>query len=95
MVKHSKAAALRALRKIPNVGPAVANDLWLLGIRESRALKGQNPKRLYDRLCQMTGHRQDPCVLDTFLAVVDYAKTGVKRNWWEFTAERKRRYPSL
>lgn len=95
MTTPSDAEAIRELRRIPNVGPAFANDLLLLGIRRPGDLKRQQPKRLYDKLCRLTASRQDPCVLDTFIAVVDYANTGVKRSWWEFTPERRRRYPVL
>jgi len=29
------------------------------------------------------------------MATVDFAKTGIKRKWWEFTPTRKQRYPAL
>ena len=85
-------AALKALQKMPNVGPAMAGYLLMLGFRSPEDLKGQDPKVLYDRLCAATATRQDPCVLDTFMAVVDYAETGENKPWWHFTAERKAKY---
>ncbi len=51
-----------------------------------------NVDDMYDRMCALTATRQDPCVWDTFAAVVDYSKTGVRRPWWDFTAERKKRW---
>jgi hypothetical protein len=95
MAVTDDASAMRALRRMPNVGPAVAGDLLLLDIRSPDELKGQDPKALYDRLCEVTGQRHDPCMLDTMMAVVDFAESGVPRKWWEFTAERKRRYPGV
>jgi len=38
-----------------------------------------------------TGARQDPCVLDTFIAAIRYMEGAPKRPWWHYTAERKRR----
>ncbi len=89
------AAAIRALRQMPNVGPSIARDLLSLGIRQPADLKRRNPKRLYDQLCALTGQRHDPCVLDTFMAAVAFAETGVDRKWWEFTPTRKRRFPLI
>lgn len=73
----------------PNVGPATARDLQRLGISSLDQLKGQDPREMYDRLCELTGLRQDPCVLDTFKAVVHNSRTGERRMWWTFTPERK------
>ena len=82
----------KELQKIPNVGPAIAQDLVLLGVKEVSQLAGMDPDDMYDRLCQISGSRQDPCVWDTFAAVVDYAKRGEPKPWWSFTAERKKRW---
>jgi hypothetical protein len=87
----SDEAAIKELRKIPNIGPACAQDLILLGIRSVDDLKKRNPDEMYQALCAATGARQDPCVWDTLAAAVDYAHTGVKKPWWEFTAVRKER----
>jgi hypothetical protein len=50
------------LEDIPNVGPAVAADLRLLGITTPGDLPGRDPYAMYDDLCRITGHRHDPCV---------------------------------
>lgn len=81
--------ALKALQAIPNVGPAMARDLVALGFSEPEQLRHEEPLKLYHRLEAITGHRQDPCVLDTFMSVVHFAKTGERRTWWSFTEERK------
>ena len=85
----TEAISVKSLQTIPNIGPSLAKDLYDLGYREPRDLKNQDPNRMYDRLCEQTGTRQDPCVLDTFMAAVHYANTGEARKWWEFTPERK------
>ena len=36
----------------------------------------------------MDGRREDPCLLDTFYAAVDYADGGPARPWWEYSRER-------
>jgi hypothetical protein len=78
------------LEEIPNVGPAVAAYLRRLGITTPSELSGRDPYALYDELCCMTGQRHDPCLLDTFIAVVRCMEGGPKKSWWEYTAERKR-----
>ena len=81
--------SLKALQTIPNIGPSLAQDLYDLGYREPKDLKRQDPFAMYKKLCKKSGTRQDPCVLDTFMAAVHYADTGEARKWWEFTPERK------
>ncbi len=78
------------LEDIPNVGPAVANDLRQLGITTPGELSGRDPYAMYDDLCRITGQRHDPCLLDTFIAAVRYMDGGPKKPWWKYTAERKR-----
>jgi predicted GIY-YIG superfamily endonuclease len=78
------------LEDIPNVGPAVAAALRQLGITSPDALPGRDPYAMYVELCRGTGHRHDPCLLDTCIAAVRYMEGGPKAPWWQFTAERKR-----
>jgi len=78
------------LEDIPNVGPAIAADLRRLGITTPSELPGRDPYPMYDDLCRITGQRHDPCLLDTFIAVVRYMEGGPKKPWWKYTAERKR-----
>ena len=75
----------------PNVGRKVAADLRRIGIRAPRDLAGRDPYALYDALNQATGTRHDPCMLDTFIAVVRFVDGGPARPWWAYTAERKRK----
>ena len=95
MAKQSKTPAksvrqVARLEDIPNVGPAVAGDLRQLGITSPGELPGRDPYALYDDLCRITGHRHDPCLLDTFIAAVRYMEGAPKRPLWKYTAERKR-----
>lgn len=85
---HSKQAL--HLQQIPNIGPAVEQDLKLLGITKPSQLIGQDGLELYRRLNEITGTVHDPCMADTFLAAVDFMGGGRPRSWWEFTARRKR-----
>ena len=70
--KAAHAGECHTLEQLPNVGPAMAGDLRGLGIQAPAALVGQDAFALYRALERHTGKRQDPCVLDTFMAVVDF-----------------------
>jgi len=78
------------LEQLPNIGPAIAGDLRLLGITQPAQLRGADAHQLYRRLCELTGKRHDPCVLDTFMAATDFMGGAEARPWWAYTAQRKR-----
>lgn len=80
---------IKNFQDIPNIGKAMEQDFILLGIRTPAGLIGRDPYQLYRELCQLTGKRQDPCVIDTFISAVRYMEGGPAKKWWEFTAERK------
>jgi hypothetical protein len=92
MPKAQHIADCVRLEDMPNIGASIANDLRGIGIQLPQQLAGQDPFVLYQRLCRATGVRQDPCVLDTFIAAVRFADGGPALPWWHHTAERKRRY---
>ncbi|HVF78521.1 MAG TPA: helix-hairpin-helix domain-containing protein [Solirubrobacteraceae bacterium] len=79
------------LQSIPNVGPAVARKLARLDMATVEDLRGQDGEELFERLCSLDGRRHDPCLLDTFVAAVDYANGAPARPWWEYSRERKAR----
>lgn len=81
---------LARLEDLPNIGPAGARDLRRLGIEAPTDLIGQDPYEMYERLCLLTGARQDPCVLDVFLSVLRFMAGEPARPWWGYTAERQR-----
>ena len=92
VIKAPKAATVAdcaSLEQLPNVGPAMAADLRSIGIENAVELAGADAFQLYRRLCETSGVRQDPCVLDTFLAVTDFARGAPAAPWWAYTAKRK------
>jgi len=93
--KARNAAECHALEQIPNIGRSLAADLRLLGIDHPYQLTGRDAFVLYLSLCEKTGQRQDPCVLDTFLAATDFMRGAPATPWWRYTAQRKLLYPDL
>jgi hypothetical protein len=77
------------LLQLQNVGPQAAADFRLLGIQSPQQLRGRDPWQLFLELCDRTGRRHDPCVLDVLISACHYIHTGEARAWWSFTAERK------
>jgi len=80
--------AVAELSRIPSVGPAMAADLYLLGIREVADLRGRNPEKLYEDFCDRVGHRVDRCVLYTYRCAVYYASESKHDpnllKWWNW-----------
>ena len=78
--------ALKDLRQIPGVGKRVAEDLYELGYRSVSELKGDNPQKMYDRLCKLQGVKVDRCMLYTFRCAVYFAShkkhDPEKLLWW-------------
>ena len=89
------AAECEQLEQLPNIGPAIAADLRLIGVQQPADLAAHDAYQLYRRLCTATGKRQDPCVLDTFIAAVDFMRGAEPRPWWAYTAARKALYGAL
>lgn len=77
------------LTDLPNIGKACARDLNLLGIHNPSDLVGCDPYEMYERLCELTRSRQDPCVLDTLISVTRFMQGEAAKPWWHYTAERK------
>ena len=93
--KASKATCAhdcQALEQLPNIGPSLAASLRLIGIQLPSDLVGKDAFALYQQLCTATGQRQDPCVLDTFMAIVDFMQGAEAKAWWRYTALRKGRF---
>ncbi len=83
------------LEQLPNIGPSIAADLRRIGIQRPQELAAEDALALYHRLCRASGKRQDPCVLDTFMAATDFMRGAEPRPWWQYTAQRKARYGSV
>ena len=93
--KAASAAECTTLEQLPNIGPSLAADLRSIGIRAPQDLRGKDAFVLYQRLCAVTGQRQDPCVLDTFMAASDFMRGAPAAPWWKYTAERKALFGSV
>lgn len=93
--KADSAEACRTLEQLPNIGPALAADLRLIGIQSPRDLVGRDAFVLYQALCAKTGKRQDPCVLDTFMAATDFMCGAAAAPWWTYTPQRKLLYGQI
>jgi Pathogenicity locus len=87
--KALTAQGCETLEQLPNIGPALAADLRRIGIRTPRELNGRDAFVLYQQLNAATGTRNDPCVLDTFMAAVDFMNGAAAAPWWAYTAQRK------
>ncbi len=93
--KAGSAAECERLEQLPNIGPSIAADLRLLGVKHPQQLASQDALQLYHALCRLTGKRQDPCVLDTFMAATDFMRGASPRPWWAYTAQRKSQFGTL
>jgi hypothetical protein len=82
---------LRSLQDLPNVGSSIAIDLWDLGIREPADLKGRDPEKMYEDLCEQRGAHIDRCMLYVLRAVVYIASADKvdpdKKMWWKWKDE--------
>jgi len=78
------------LDELPNIGNAGMADLIFIGITNPKELIGKDAYDLYDTLCQKSGAKHDPCVIDVFLSAIDYMEGGEAKPWWAFTPERKK-----
>ena len=90
--KARAAADCETLEQLPNIGPALAADLRSIGVRHPRELASRDAFVLYQQLCAKTGKRQDPCVLDTFMAATDFMRGAPAQPWWRYTPQRKAVY---
>ncbi|MEN9628715.1 MAG: hypothetical protein RJA10_1942 [Pseudomonadota bacterium] len=93
--KASRADECTLLEQLPNIGPSLAADLRILGVQHPQELVGADAFHLYQSLCTISGRRQDPCVLDAFLAATAFMRGAPARPWWAYTAERKATYGSV
>lgn len=93
-----KATHVRDVKKftdIPNIGPAMEKDFRVLGITSPDELAGKDPYALYLAIGRITGYRHDPCVLDTYIAAIDFMNGAKAKPWWNYTKARKEKYPHI
>jgi hypothetical protein len=76
------------LSRIPGVGPSIAADLCLLGVREAAELRGRDPESLYAELSRQVGRQVDRCVLYVFRCAVYFASEAKPDpellKWWNW-----------
>ncbi len=80
---------IQNLTDIPNIGKAISRALELIGIHHPNDLIGKDPYQMYHQLCDITGKRQDHCIIDVFIAAVRFMEGAAPQKWWAYTAERK------
>ena len=95
MPKAERAEDCTVLEDLPNIGPAIAADLRRIGVHTPPELKGRDAFVLYQKLNAATGTRHDPCVLDTFMAAVDFMNGAAAAPWWVYTPQRKALYGAV
>jgi len=93
--KAKSADECQHLEQLPNIGPSLAASLRRIGVQHPADLRDQDAYALYRRLCAETGQRQDPCVLDTFMAATDFMRGAAAAPWWTYTATRMAAFGSL
>ena len=94
-MKAKSAKDVKKFQDIPNIGPAMARDFAQLGLKLPADLINKDPLALYRQMCKIAGVRQDPCVLDTYMAVVDFMNGAPARPWYYYTKTRKKVYPNI
>lgn len=81
-------STLKALQEIPWVGKQIARDLADIGIERVEQLKGREPERLYQKLCDFKAAPVDRCMLYVFRCAVYYASTKNPDpellKWWSW-----------
>ncbi len=65
----NKTSVIKEFCSLPGVGKSIANDLWLLGYRSLKDLKGQNPELMYETFCRLQGKKIDRCMLYVFRCI--------------------------
>lgn len=93
-----KAKSFKEVKKfqdIPNVGPAMERDFVLLGLHKPTDLIHKKPLALYHKMCKISGERLDPCVLDTYIAVIHFMNGAPAKPWYFYTKTRKKEHPNI
>jgi len=85
---RGKESAIKELLEIPGVGKSIANDLYELGIRTVKDLKGKDPELLYLKRCAQQGTQIDRCLLYVFRCAVYFAShnrhDAEQLKWWNW-----------
>ena|SRR5215471_1225962 len=83
----------RKLSDLRGIGRKMLEDFEQLGISTVRQLRAEDSTRLYALMGEITGTRQDPCVLDTYRCAIEQARNPrlpeEQRDWWYWSRLRK------
>ena len=84
----------RKLSDLRGIGVRMLEDFQQLGITSVHQLRSKDAAQLYARMCELSGTRQDPCVLDTFRCAIEQARNPAlpreQQDWWYWSGLRKR-----
>ena len=76
------------LEQIPGVGTAIAQDMRDIGIGSVSQLKGRDPEKLYEKLCDFKAGPVDRCMLYVLRCAVYYASNTEHDpellKWWNW-----------
>ncbi len=89
-MKNPNRETVSKLEHLPNIGKKMADYLKVADINTPQSLIGKDAFTLYKVLCEKSGERFDPCVIDIFMSVIDFMEGGEPKAWWKFTNERKK-----
>jgi hypothetical protein len=90
LIERKPIKKLQNLQKIPGVGESIAQDFLDIGIKRISCLKGKDPEKLYQKICDKQGTKVDRCMLYVCREAVYFAETPKnKRNpqklkWWNW-----------
>lgn len=89
----TKKQVVKQLQKIPGVGPSIANDLYLQGIRSIDDLKYKDAQKMYKEQCELQGIHVDRCLLYVFRCAIYFASHTHHRPelllWWNWKDKSK------
>lgn len=74
--QNEKSKTIKRLQTLRNIGPKMAEKLYILGIRTPEQMRKSNPDKLFERLKAIDA-KVDPCELYAFRgAIFDIS-------WWK------------
>ena len=83
-----KQSSSRQLEQIPGVGARIAQDMRNIGIHSVSQLRGRNPQKLYQKLCDFEAGPVDKCLLYVLRCAVYYASDTEHDpellKWWNW-----------
>jgi recombinational DNA repair protein RecR len=83
-----KQSHITDLKKIPGVGKRIAQEIQNIGIHSIDQFKDQNPRKLYQKLCDVKASPPDRCMLYVLRCAVYYASNTEHDpellKWWNW-----------